>query len=190
MWYSVTQNEMIRAGGKRLLDYYNGSHKEALVQIYPELIFKKEKFVLYEGGWIIKSQRKFLDGFARSKNFNPLDVNKWHSVTRKEIIRAGGLGLLKRYKGYVKALVKLYPELMLKQRDFLNSKRGWKESENHRMFFDRFARSKNFNPLDANNWYSVTRSEIIRAGGGRLIKRYKGYAKALVKLYPELMLKK
>ncbi len=34
---------------------------------------------------------------------------------------------------------------------------------NHRRFFDSFARSKEFNPLDAEKWYSVTYNEIARA---------------------------
>jgi len=71
---------------------------------------------------------------------------------------------------------------------------------------DGFATSKKFNPLDAENWYSVTHSEIRRAvsvyiitsfvlilfkGGRTLFNYYNGsHIEALVKLYPELLLKK
>ncbi len=34
---------------------------------------------------------------------------------------------------------------------------------NQRKFFDTFARSKKFNPLDAENWRSVSHDDIIRA---------------------------
>jgi hypothetical protein len=34
------------------------------------------------------------------------------------------------------------------------------EMEVARKFFDEFARSKNFDPLDAEQWYSITKTEI------------------------------
>jgi len=72
----------------------------------------------------------------------------------------------------------------------LNAKKQWKAPANQRIFFDEFARSKKFNPLDAENWYSVTRREIKAAGGSSLLSYYNGsHIRALVRLYPELMLK-
>ncbi len=40
---------------------------------------------------------------------------------------------------------------------------GWKASQNQRKFCDAFARSKKFNPLDSEKWYSVTRYELSKA---------------------------
>jgi hypothetical protein len=37
------------------------------------------------------------------------------------------------------------------------------EIEKRRKFFDEFAKSKNFNPLDAENWYSITKAQILQA---------------------------
>jgi len=140
----------------------------------------------------VKNQRNFFDLFARSKNFNPLEAENWYSVTLKEIMKAGGRGLLNIYNGsHIKALMQLYPELTLEKRNFWKSESGWKVPRIQRNFFDEFARSKKFSPLDANNWYSVTLSEVITAGGGSLLQYYNGsHIKALVTLYPELMLKK
>jgi len=76
---------------------------------------------------------------------------------------------------------------MLKAGNFLKSKKGWKSPENQRKFLDTFARSKKFNPMDAENWHYVTHDEIVRAGGSSLVGYYNGsLIKALVKLYPEL----
>jgi len=87
--------------------------------------------------------------------------------------------------------VKLYPELVLKKGNFLKSKKGWKIPQNQKKFLDTFARSKNFNPLDAENWYSVTHHDIMKAGGSSLLKYYnRSHVEALVKLYPELILQK
>jgi len=185
----VPCSEILIAGGRRLLYRYHGSHIQALVQLYPELILKKENFLMSKEIW---KARMFFDEFARSKKLNPLDNEHWYSVTHDEIIRAGGGRLLLYFGGsHIKALVKLYPELMLKKEKFLMSKKGWKSPPNRRNFFDEYARSKKFNPLDAEKWYSVTYHEIRKAGGGGLLYYYRGsYTKALVQLYPELMLKK
>jgi len=192
-WYSVTCDEILRAGGAGLLEYCNGSHIQALVKLYPELILKKGNFLQSKEGWkSLGNQRKFFDTFATSNHFNPLDAENWYSVAYKEIVKAGGQRLLEYYNGsHIKALVKLYPELNLKKGNFFQSKEGWKAIRNQRNFFDAFATSKKFNPLDAKNWHSVTKNEIIRAGGSSLLQYYSGsHIKALVKLYPELMLKK
>jgi len=101
------------------------------------------------------------------------------------------MGLLARYNGsHIKALVKLYPELTLKE-SFWMSKVGWKAPEKGRIFFDGFARSRNFNPLVAENWNSVTGDEIRRVvpivSGRGFLSHYKGsHIIALKKLYPEL----
>jgi len=123
------------------------------------------------------------------KKFNPLDAENWYSVSRAEILSAGGAGMLRNYYrgSHIKALVRLYPELVLKKKKSLRSREGWKSPENGRKFFDGFAASKKFNPLDAKNWYSITYNEIIRAGGRGLLYYYKGsFFRALMELYPEL----
>jgi hypothetical protein len=33
-------------------------------------------------------RRIFFDDFAKSKHFDPLDVEKWYSVTKREIVKA------------------------------------------------------------------------------------------------------
>jgi len=63
------------------------------------------------------NQRKFLEGFARINKFNLWDAEKWSSFNRDEIRKAGGSGLLKYNNGsHIKALMKLYPELILKKK--------------------------------------------------------------------------
>jgi hypothetical protein len=85
-------------------------------------------------------QSKFFDELAKSKNFDPLDAEKWYSLGRKDIKRALCLSnyctslfshfilqaktiILKYYdNSRVKALIKLYPELNLKKENFAKSK--------------------------------------------------------------------
>jgi len=74
---------------------------------------KKENFLVSQDGWKSPTrQRQFFDEFAKSKLFDPSDINKWHLVTRKDISNAGGRGILKYHKdSLIAALRKLYPEL-------------------------------------------------------------------------------
>jgi len=172
-WYSAPHTKLTKVGRPELFNYYNDMD-------------------LFKEGWKVPgNQRKFLDEFAISKKFNPLDAQNWYSITKREIIPAGGSGLLSYYKGsHIKALIKLYPELKLKRANFLMSKKGWKAPTNQRKFFDSFARSKKFSPLDAENWYSISKNQIKAAGGSRLLSYYNGsHIRALAKLYPEILLK-
>jgi len=126
-WYSTTHKEIICAkGGRAVLSYYNGSHTTALMEVYPELVLNKEKFFQSKGIMVWKTpdqRRKFFDDFAKSKQFNPLDAEKWYITTLRDITSAGGRGVLKYYEGsHVKALIKLYPELMLKHEHFFQSR--------------------------------------------------------------------
>jgi len=145
--------------------------------------------ILFQG---FEQQRNFFDEFAKSKQFNPLDAAKWYSITCKEIeTTKGGRGVLKYFKGsHIRALITLYPELMLKEEDFLHSQ-VWKTPEMRRKFLDEFAKFKQFDPLDATKWYSISNREITRVGGTSILNYYKGsHITAVMRLYPELMLNK
>jgi len=136
-WYSITCDDIKRAGGRDLLNYYNRSrrsHIEALVKLYPELRLKKGNFLKLKNlkGWKEPGkQRKFFDEFARSKKFDPLDADKWFSVSHYDIRKAGGSHLLYQYYNgsHIKALVKAYPELMLKKENFWKSKQREEHDE-------------------------------------------------------------
>jgi len=59
-----------------------------------------------------------------------------------------------------------------------------------RQFFDNFAKSRGFNPLDPQLWYSVGRFNIFNSGGVSLLHHFGGsYMRALIVAYPELNLK-
>jgi hypothetical protein len=39
----------------------------------------------------VNERRKFFDEFAKSKNFDPLDAERWYSISGREIIKAVSL---------------------------------------------------------------------------------------------------
>jgi len=194
-WYSITRKDVTDAqGGKSILRrYHNNSHIKALIELYPEVMWEKEKFSHHADKWQDpKKRRDFFDAFSKSRQFNPLDSEKWYSISLREVKKAGGAGLLRYYKGsHITALLDLYPELMLQRKEFLNFPDKWQNPKIRRKFLDDFASIRQFDPLDAEQWYSITHNEIKRAGGSALLYYYNGSPfKALKELYPELMLKK
>jgi len=214
-WYSILRKDVIKAGGKHVLSIYNGSLSKALISLYPELNFQMEKFSSHklqdnegkeESGesTICKAEQKclnykdktkrreFFDRIAKTNKFDALDSHNWKTFTRRDIIAQGGAAILKHYKGsFIKALQDLYPELKLQQNKLTKKVRNWKNSRKRKEFFDLFAKTNNFNPMEVHKWYKVTRRDIINAGGKGLLKYHKeSHIQALIDLYPALKLKK
>jgi hypothetical protein len=42
-----------------------------------------------------EKRREFFDNFAKSKNFNPLDVENWYTMAKKDVVKAVRLFLFK-----------------------------------------------------------------------------------------------
>jgi len=189
-WYSIKKKDILLEGGGSILNtYYNGSHIRALIDLYPELTLQKEKFVNYtDGDWSSPmKQRQFFDELALSKQFSPLDAEKWYSITQDDVVKAGGSGIRNHYnKSLITALVELYPELVIQRNLFHYSKvHNWKEPLSRRKFLDEFAKSRQFDPLDAAKWSSIRHKDIINAGGRGLLKHHAGsHINALMDLYP------
>jgi len=78
------------------------------------------------GDWSLReTRRNFFDNFANGKNFDPSDTEHWYSITLKDILSAGGVGVLYHHKrSHIEALIDLYPELSMKRNMFLNSARA------------------------------------------------------------------
>jgi len=55
-WYTIGHEAVIKAGGKGVLNHSGGSHIKAIIDLYPEINWKKEKFFKYRAG--SKSKRK------------------------------------------------------------------------------------------------------------------------------------
>jgi len=53
-WYSFPWRDIQAAGGNRFIHYYNGSHKNAIMELYPELNLQKENFItkVFNSLWI------------------------------------------------------------------------------------------------------------------------------------------
>jgi len=168
-----------------LLQQYNGRLKKALMDIFPDF---------FNDFWYSASnRRKFFEDFALENRFDPLIAANWYSVKKSDILStSGGQEVLDFYdSSFAKALVQLFPDII--GLDFYKfdypSYLYWKDVSNRRKLFDSFARDKNFDPLNPENWYPIQRAELA-AFNKRLESLLKysmnSFPKALMEIYPDI----
>jgi hypothetical protein len=143
-----------------------------------------------DDGW---RMRVFFDQFACINKFDPKVPENWYRVTYNDIVVFGGEGVLKHFgRSHVKALCTLYPSIGIIPTKFRNrNNKDWTDPCKRRQFFDDFAKLKQFNPLEAEHWGTVTRQDVISAGGRSALYYYRNsHITALISLYPETGLHK
>ena len=77
----------------------------------------------------------------------------------------------------MEALKDAFPELRFEvpRREPPKVKDYWRDIQHCRVFFDDFAKERNFSPLDANNWYAIELSDMLAKkvigglGGGGIV---------------------
>eukprot|EP01114_Cavostelium_apophysatum_P021760 TRINITY_DN7678_c1_g1_i3.p1 TRINITY_DN7678_c1_g1~~TRINITY_DN7678_c1_g1_i3.p1 ORF type:complete len:362 (-),score=85.74 TRINITY_DN7678_c1_g1_i3:265-1350(-) len=135
--------------------------------------------------WNPSNQRSFLDLLAKKLNIRDLD--DWYKVKKKDFVENGGQALLNNYYGgsVSKAITTLYPDHVWKLHRFENVPRNyWADPKNRRSFFEDIA--KGCNVKERSDWYRVSKNEIKRQGGSRLLQLYSDSpSKALIASFPE-----
>jgi len=110
-WYSISKEDILKVkSGISVLQHYKGSLPEALLDIYPLLLFDKSKLKRQSINWSqIETQKTFFDEFASSKNFDPAIQKNWEGVSKMDIVNKGGYGILRHYHGSLpKAINAIY----------------------------------------------------------------------------------
>lgn len=111
-WGKITVKEIRKHGGVSLLsNYYNNSLFSCLQATYPgiprtvvtlDVAWKREWFpalpTFPKAHWnSVENRRKFLDKVKVKHNIT--EPNDWGKLTTRDIKKAGGISLLKKYKG-------------------------------------------------------------------------------------------
>eukprot|EP00026_Physarum_polycephalum_P003407 Phypoly_transcript_03418.p1 GENE.Phypoly_transcript_03418~~Phypoly_transcript_03418.p1 ORF type:complete len:724 (+),score=75.11 Phypoly_transcript_03418:129-2300(+) len=140
-----------------------------------------------------RNTRMFFENFAKKRGLDPRRRATWYSLSRGDFKGTLGASLLHGI-GYVRLVQKIFPELSLDPRKFQHTEMHfWQELGNRKEFFDKVARDKGFDPLVAENWYSITR-KMIEQKKGNPLAAYSGksgkLASALIHLYPNIGLDK
>jgi len=168
------------------------------MSVYPSIGLQKQLFSkVPHGYWQSKENRRlFFDNLAKRRGFDPLVARYWYDLPRLLVhIAKGGISVLNHYgESLGKALMDLYPEVHFDVQKFSRaSLQMYSGMETRRKFFDEFARdTMGFDPLVAENWYSVTKASVVRQkGGGFVLDCYEGSLyQALVSIYPKIGLRK
>lgn len=180
-WARVRRIEIEKAGGRGLLYHYR-SVGEALKDIYPEhkwegIRCRPKTDADY---WTSDEHcRLFLDGVLATTG-----VEGWHAVTRRDVVKSGGKGLLDRFGNLYKALVHLYPSFAnapLSETRHQAPNGYWDDVNNRKRFLDSVAAE--YDVTCKEDWAKVKQTDVVAAGGGGLLSKYPSFFSALQNTY-------
>eukprot|EP00026_Physarum_polycephalum_P002204 Phypoly_transcript_02209.p1 GENE.Phypoly_transcript_02209~~Phypoly_transcript_02209.p1 ORF type:complete len:520 (+),score=44.14 Phypoly_transcript_02209:1308-2867(+) len=137
--------------------------------------------------------QKFFEKYAQSQGSDPLVSEFWYTVSRPDFVKnvPGASAVLSYFEGSLtKALISLFPSVKFDESKFIIVPRKfWKELQNRKAVFDKFARDNKFDPLVPDNWYQVSYDMLISTKGISSILQYyynNNIKKALMHIYPNI----
>ena len=169
-WINISAKKMIRNGGEKLLEYYEGNMKKLLLNIFPNFPWEEE----YSNDNInfksIEKQREFMDKLFIKFKLNSLD--EWLNILKERIKDEKGFNLLRKYKfDFKKVLLSIYPNYPWLSLSFNpHPYHKFKSIENQQKFMDKLFKKFNLNSFD--DWKNISRKKLIENGGERLILKY------------------
>jgi hypothetical protein len=176
-WKKVDPMDVIKNGGDLLLKKYDGSVTLAVESVYGGSslgIQKKE---------MIESNKDYFDWLAKKLKIKQLE--DWYTLDSQEVRKKGGNAILNQYGGFLsQALTNIYPEHKWFVWKFKKVPEDfWKDRKNQLDFFDWLGQMTNKKTMD--DWYSLTKRDILQWGGGGLLKFYdNSLLKILISVYP------
>ena len=123
----------------------------------------------------LNNQRLFFDEVA--EKFKIRQPSDWSKCTYQKLVKEGGAPLLRRYTSLVAALRSVYPEyewdnIPLRTRMPRNH---WNKLENQRKFFNEL--QNRYNIKQPEDWTNITYKQVVKDGGGTILKQYSSLAK-------------
>eukprot|EP00026_Physarum_polycephalum_P001074 Phypoly_transcript_01075.p1 GENE.Phypoly_transcript_01075~~Phypoly_transcript_01075.p1 ORF type:complete len:1059 (+),score=134.10 Phypoly_transcript_01075:98-3274(+) len=199
-WYEVRLKAFARSAksGSALLSYYGYNLATALRDLLPEVKFDFAKFhAPPKDYWHDVDNRRmfYINNVAKRLGFDPLVPTNWYSVSYEQL-RDKRIKLPGWYGGdLAQALLNLFPELNLERAKLyhLRPREYFASRENQRNFLIDFANNQSFDPLLAQNWYSVTKRKLlVSESGGRFVlhAHSNSLRETLTALFPDIGLEK
>eukprot|EP00026_Physarum_polycephalum_P001037 Phypoly_transcript_01038.p1 GENE.Phypoly_transcript_01038~~Phypoly_transcript_01038.p1 ORF type:complete len:1240 (+),score=185.34 Phypoly_transcript_01038:28-3720(+) len=134
-------------------------------------------------------RRRFFENYAKKKGFDPLKPNNWNNQLKRDIMAVKGASQIIQYheNSIVQALCDLFPEIGLKKIAKKSSTR-WTLPQSRRKFFEKYAKERGFDPLQADNWYLQSKSNILATEDAKQVIAHhnNNYKQALADLFPEI----
>jgi len=177
---------------KRLARYHGGSISQALLDLFPNIGLSASK--LRKKSTDNTTGRQFFENYAHLHGFDPLSAESWYLQSQLQIkseIKAPDL--LRRYGESVsRALVSLFPDVKFKISNFKRRKNQssneLSDRDSRRVFFEKFAVERGFDPLDAVAWYRQSNSSLcLKKDAQKVLEYYENdFGKALLDLFPDI----
>jgi hypothetical protein len=131
--------------------------------------------------WTLKNMRLYMENFARNQNLDPLLPQTWYTISYdainqlkvcsscnyyRLIMTKKANSMIGKFKGdYFQILQRLFPEIGLDVNTFRQYiylvRLGWQDVQSRRKFFEMYAKKHGFDPLNPENWYSLTYNKIL-----------------------------
>eukprot|EP00026_Physarum_polycephalum_P002346 Phypoly_transcript_02352.p1 GENE.Phypoly_transcript_02352~~Phypoly_transcript_02352.p1 ORF type:complete len:819 (+),score=94.09 Phypoly_transcript_02352:352-2808(+) len=189
-WYSVAQELRGQKEMRSIVTNY-GSYIKALQAAFPESRFQESKFssMPYNYWTDIQNRYKYFCSLAKRNAFDPVDAKGWYSLSLESIIKDKNINSIISYYNYSfsKALLHLFPNIGL-DKSVLTSLVSPYTVSNQRMVLQSFAERQGFDPLVAENWYSISKDALYAYSDTRFVEKlYKGNLKtALTTIFPDI----
>ena len=177
-WKKITKNKIIKNGGKILLKhYYHGNIEKLFLSIFPNYPWEfQDKIILNENYFNdIENQKNFIHSLFYSLKLK--NLSEFNLLNKKKIIENGGKYLIDQiYSNDLQQLLTtLFPNYPWKfdHLKFQNTKIkliNFRTLENRQKFIDEIFVKFQMKSLE--DWRKITKKDLIKNGGERLIVYY------------------
>eukprot|EP01114_Cavostelium_apophysatum_P016603 TRINITY_DN4763_c0_g1_i1.p1 TRINITY_DN4763_c0_g1~~TRINITY_DN4763_c0_g1_i1.p1 ORF type:complete len:587 (+),score=113.21 TRINITY_DN4763_c0_g1_i1:111-1871(+) len=186
-WYRVSREDILNNGGGSILTKFNNSPSFLITSLLPHYPWKIYDFdAIPLNYWCDPNNQKEFMNVISSR----LGISRWqdwYSVTRADIVRAKGAGLLARFNNSPSRMItSLLPEYDWEEMDFhAVPSKFWRDAKNRLLFGKRLESRLQIKKWE--DWYEITCEDIIDNGGSTLLANYYGYSpsRMITTLFPE-----
>eukprot|EP00026_Physarum_polycephalum_P001959 Phypoly_transcript_01963.p1 GENE.Phypoly_transcript_01963~~Phypoly_transcript_01963.p1 ORF type:complete len:985 (-),score=156.37 Phypoly_transcript_01963:23-2977(-) len=188
-WYPLSLELVLpHKGAVIVLSRYNHNLCTALMHLFPNVAFDKDKFIPPNYWLSMKNRKDFLLNFAKEQGFDPLSPSPWYQYISLPI--KGAEAMLTYYGGSLyRALIASFPNVPFDPLEFrMRPTNYWTNERNQKEFFKKVAAAHNFDPLVPSNWYSFTNADILKhRGANSLLVHFNGsFTQALLHIFPDI----
>eukprot|EP01125_Pyxidicula_operculata_P020777 TRINITY_DN7777_c0_g1_i1.p1 TRINITY_DN7777_c0_g1~~TRINITY_DN7777_c0_g1_i1.p1 ORF type:complete len:419 (-),score=47.22 TRINITY_DN7777_c0_g1_i1:95-1351(-) len=183
--YKLTSSIFRKYHGVGLLSRFNDSIYELVKDVYPNKVWLPWKFHHSpKKFWMEKeNQHDYIKWLESQLNISSPD--DWYKVTTSDVKRNNGTSLLSLYSHSVYVLLKnVYPEVDWDPWKFKRVPKHiiWSNPDFVREYILKI--KDHFNVVDKNDWYRISRLQLIKNKYGRLLMEFGNLGKALKFVYP------
>eukprot|EP00026_Physarum_polycephalum_P001151 Phypoly_transcript_01152.p1 GENE.Phypoly_transcript_01152~~Phypoly_transcript_01152.p1 ORF type:complete len:1060 (-),score=94.29 Phypoly_transcript_01152:294-3473(-) len=192
-WYEQSRDKiMLCKGASNVLFYYEDDLPQALLMLFPNIGLDMEKLLVLSEWNKADNRKQFFCEYAKHNFIDPLVPENWYMVEYSNFQDKKAQKVLAYHSSSIEqALVELFPNIGIDPKKFLKQT-SWNNVVRRRKFFEKYAKSNGFDPLDPKQWYTHPAKKILAKKGASSVLFYhkNSIAKALCDLFPDIGLQR